>query len=265
MSGMIITGHHRSGTTVLMEICDSHPEISITNEAGWYMALNMPLKDYRQFMLKRWLQKRNNSIIVKHNQSQQGLKGVDFLRNTFFVFRYLANLRLNGHKEVGISTVNAALSRMFPNSRLVGDKYPDYWFKLDELAGINELKCVMIYRDARDMVSSVLVKSRGEFKNYWPAELSQASVVASRWVELINKMEHNKDRVHPICYEDLAKRPSEVLQDLAGYLGVDPSGFNIHDLYTSSIGNYQKYLTPEEVTQVIDVAGDTMKRLGYTI
>jgi hypothetical protein len=115
------------------------------------------------------------------------------------------------------------------------------------------------------MLNSVLEKSRGVWKDYWAPELQDASEVAQRWVRLIEKIKQNRDRIHIVCYEEFVKDPEAVSSRLASYLGVDPAGFLLAEVNPKSIGRYRQGLSPEELSAVIEVAGDVMLEMGYEI
>ncbi|HWP93464.1 MAG TPA: hypothetical protein VNN20_14825 [Thermodesulfobacteriota bacterium] len=46
-------------------------------------------------------------------------------------------------------------------------------------------------------------------------------------------------------------------------MGVDPAGFSTKMVQNTSIGRYKRELTDEELATVMEIAGPTMKRLGY--
>ncbi len=48
----IITGHHRSGTSILALLCKTHPQISLTNEFGNFSAVGDPYPEYAKKILR---------------------------------------------------------------------------------------------------------------------------------------------------------------------------------------------------------------------
>lgn len=263
--GIIITGHQRSGTSILRRVCNSHPEIELTNEFGWYMFLNKSLKEHMQLILKQLVKKRNNPILPPADKKDRRVKGLDFGHNSLLVLHYLASLLQYRQNPVTANSVDRALKNLFPGSSYVGDKHPDYLFKLDNLTRFSELRCVVIYRDPRDMASSVLMKSRGEWKDYWAPELQHAYAIAQRWVHLIEKMEQNQEETHMIRYEEFVQDPESVSSGLASYLDIDPKGFFLEDINPKSIGKYRNGLTSKELAAITEHAGEAMLRMGYEI
>ena len=263
--GLIITGHQRSGTSILQRVCNSHPDIVLTNEVGWYMFLNKPFKKHMQLILRRWLNKGNYPMRHSRYKITKRVKGLDFGRNLLLVMRYLVHLLQYQQDLVTANSVDRALESLFPGIRYVGDKYPDYWFKLDELARFSDLRCIVIYRDPRDMVNSVLIKSRGEWRDSWPSKLQHAAPVAQRWVRLIEKIEKNREKIYTIRYEEFVKNPDIISSGLASYLGVNPKGFYLADVNPKSIGKFRQGLSSNELSTVTKIAGEAMLRMGYEI
>jgi len=256
---LLIGGHMRSGTTLLRNLCNSHPEIAITHEFNYFSGLEKTYTQHSRLLLKRLWRKTTNRRI----------RLVEHLRNYAFVARYL--FKLQRHQEdhlIDVATIGSTLRSIFPKARIVGDKQPYYVFLLDKFTATNGLSCLIIFRDCRDVTSSILEKARtGWRKSPWiQKNFNTAEKVARRWVRCIELMEHHKDKIHIIRYEDLVREPSEKLERLAKWLGVDSSGFSeriIRSIRNTDIGKYKTGLTDEELKTVMDIAGPTMVRLGY--
>src|SRR5919109_1036936 len=103
---LVITGHQRSGTTLLMRLCNSHPEVMITGEFGNFYLLNQPYPVYRRFILQRWWQKKNASFLYSQKRS---LKGANMLQNLVFVLQYLQKIARYSQDRIGIPEIEAAL------------------------------------------------------------------------------------------------------------------------------------------------------------
>ncbi|MDQ4074889.1 MAG: sulfotransferase, partial [Chloroflexota bacterium] len=150
---IILTGHHRSGTSILALLCNSHPDMTITNEFGNFLALGEPTATYSRFMLAHWWNKRNVPFALSQRYTNR-IRGMYMLQNLIFITRYLYAVRRQGKARVAASTVDAALRSLAPHKRVVGDKHPDYAFKLDQFANVDAVRCLFIYRDPRDLASS---------------------------------------------------------------------------------------------------------------
>lgn len=261
---ILIAGHQRSGTTLLKDLCNSHPQIAVTGEYGNYMLLDVAYSRYARFILGRWWKKRNAAILTPHT-----VKGVNMARNLDFTLRYLAALRaeLQGppYGHVDAAVVERGLKRLFPGKSLVGDKYPDHIFKLSKLSRDDRLKCVFIYRDPRDVAASTLKRARTELRSSWPDEMRDPREIAERWLQSIEMMERSRERIYAIRYEELVTRPRPVLDGLGAWLDVDPAGFDAGIVRPTSIGKHRQGLSQDEIDTVDGIAGTVMSRLGYQV
>lgn len=270
---LIVTGHQRSGTTLLMRLCNTHPEISLTSEFGNFYHLDQPYAAYRRFILQRWWQKRNAAFL---DDRQQRLKGANSLVNLGFVIQYLRQINLRKiylpqvartplGDRVGVETIEAALKSLYPGASLVGDKYPDYVFRLRYLTPHPNLRTLVIYRDPRDVASSSVLRTRTDWQQFWPEELRDPANVARRWVEFAGYMERHAGKIHLVRYEDLVTGPREVMEGIGRWLGIDPAGFDLSLIRPDRVGKHKQGLTDEETAAVLDIAGPTMQRWGYPV
>lgn len=282
---LIVCGHQRSGTSLLQRLCDHHPDIFMTNEFGNFFDLHESLGMYRRKILKRWWQAGNRSFfspdmrwgVVEFSEVEPDVKRTNlFLRtihkplqinmcqNLWFVARYLFQISKNHQECINPQIIEAALLNIFPTCRVVGDKHPDYVFILDKLVQTSDLSCVVIYRDPRDMVNSV-IKAYTLWGKWWGSELTVAEEIAKRWVQTIELIEHYVDKIHIIRYEELVSNPQPVLTELALWLDVDPKGFKYQMVRNTSVGKHRQTLADQDLANVLRVAGPTMERLGYRI
>lgn len=185
------------------------------------------------------------------------------LKNLIFISRYLYTITGHRKEQVDAATITAALRTLTPAKRVFGDKHPDYVFQLDRLAAVETLRCVFIYRDPRDLASSVVNVSRTIWQHSFPSELREVGQVARRWVRVIGLWQEQAARVHAIRYEDLVLTPEAVLPALGNWLGVDPDGFQHQMLRADSVGKYRAGLSEQEIQDVLAIAGPTMRRLNY--
>jgi hypothetical protein len=262
--GLIVAGHHRSGTTVLYDILNHHPDISLTYEFGCYMTVDSTLPRHVRFILGRLVRRRNASIITPPMERSK-IKGVELFRNTKFILNYLSQITLQRHSQISAAIITMALKKAIGKGTIVGDKHPDYWYELDKLSENHQLNCLAIFRDPRDMASSVLQKSRGEWARYMPPDTKKASEVAKRWVAMIEKIEACEQKLLLIKYEELVLNPSDIVSRVAAYLGVPSEGFDIYKVNSESVGKYLKGLSQEETNEITTHAGEVMQRYGYNI
>jgi hypothetical protein len=196
-------------------------------------------------------------------------KGIGFkplLRNYVFAARYLFNVRRYQGGLVDLAAIESTLRSIFPEACIVGDKNPDYVFLLDKFVETAGLSCLIIYRDCRDVASSTLERVRTIWRGHWTHTIDTAEKVAKRWVRCIEIMEHQKDKIHIIRYEDLVREPRKELERLGKWLELDHKGFSeriISNIRSTNIGKYKTGLKDGELKTLMEIAGPAMNRLGY--
>jgi hypothetical protein len=241
----------------LTDICDSHPDLAITREFRTFLHLNSSFSSH-----VRRLRKNVREFPLLSYEPDRLHPSV---RSALFLGRYLARLSFYWWKPIDADVVRVALGGAFPGIPIVGDKHPEYFRELPQLTQIDNACTVVIYRDCRDVVQSTLRIVRTDWQTKsWSRHLDSADKVARNWVQAIESMEQHQDSVHIIRYEELIANPQLVLARLGAYLQVDPGGFDQTMLRPTSIGRHKSSLTQEQVATVERVAGETMKRLGYT-
>lgn len=266
---LLIGGRPRSGTTLLRDLCDAHPDIALTHEFGTFLALNEPYDVYREEILQRWREQRIMHCRIRRSGSRKGRvwRWAISMRGHAFAIRYLDKIRRYRPGPIDLPAVETTLREVFPRAGVVGDKMPDYVHMLDTLAWTTGLACVMLYRDCRDVTSSHLKLARTRWRNQrWIQQQDTAEKVARRWVEALETIERQRDRIHVVRYEDLVREPRRELTALAEWLGVDPAGFterSIRNVRDTSIGKHQDGLSESELEAVMNIAGPTMARFGY--
>lgn len=266
---LLIGGRPRSGTTLLRDLCDAHPDITLTHEFGTFAALDEPYHAYRKRILSKWraqpiLQCRTFRPLPTMSRSRRWAIST---RGHLFAIRYLRKIRRYRPGCIDLSAVEATLREVFPGASIVGDKTPEYVHLLDKLAPTSGLSSVMIYRDCRDVTSSHLKLARTSWSNqWWIRDQDTAEKVAKLWVTAVDTMERHRDRIHIVRYEDLVREPRRELTALAEWVGVDPAGFSEgtwKSVRDDGIGKHRSSLSEQELKAVMDIAGPTMARLGY--
>jgi len=256
---LIISGHPRSGTTILNQMCRQHPAMAMTNEFQNFLSLDVSYLQHVRSLRKNFYRRG----IVRQAGVSPSIEAR--IESGIFLTRYLLFLRVYGANKIGVPEIERTLHRVFPGVFIVGDKFPGYIFRLDKLAHAAGLSRVIIYRDVRDVVSSFLRMARTKWRRLPSLKGNNASTTAKRWVRAIDLMERYADKLYIICYEDLVQQPERELKALGNWLGVDPVAFPAHRIRDTSIGKHKSGLTHEELKTVMEIAGPTMERLGYEI
>lgn len=263
--GIIITGHQCSGTSHLRRILEKHPDIAFTRALGCYSFLGMSFRDHSRCIVRSWFARKNNPILQGNSPDSDGSGKVHIGKNSLFLLRYVKSLYRQEVDLVTAPSVTEALRAGLGGARRVGDKNHDYWFQLDRLVADPNICSLLIVRDVRDVASATVLKARGVFRNYWPAEMRDAGNVAQRWVHMVETANRNSDQIQVVFYEQLASAPQTALKQVAAVLDVDGDRFYSALEPSKMIGEYQQGLMAEELDRVLASAGDHMLSLGYNL
>jgi hypothetical protein len=258
---LMISGHPRSGTTLLQQLCDGHPELGVTNELGNFTHLDQSYLAYARHLYERWRRVQGGwAFDVAYADQHESLRA----NNLRFILRHLGYLLRSGPDRVTVRRIEAAYRSSFSQAHILGDKWPHYLFILDRFVDNPDLMHLVIYRDCRDVTSSFLKQVRTTWREAdWVGKIDTAEKIAHRWVRGINMMERYADKVYIMRYETLMQQPRIELNRLADWLAIDPAGFDSEMIRTTSIGKYQTGLTETELKTVMAIAGPTLARLEY--
>ncbi|VAW34844.1 hypothetical protein MNBD_CHLOROFLEXI01-616 [hydrothermal vent metagenome] len=257
---LIISGHQRSGTTLLRRLCDAHPQMKVANEFGCFADVGHSVGHALKARLGQWRLVNGRWAFDSRFANQPRRHGYN-LRFTLSYWRHL--LRFS-QGDVTITAVTQALQAQLGETAVIGDKLPQYLPLLPSFLSNDSVKVIIIYRDCRDVTSSFLEKVRTVWRTRpWAGDVDTAEKIAYKWVESIELMERLSDQIYIIQYEKLVNQPASRLADLGAWLRIDPAGFNPHSVKATKVGKHQQGLTKEELADVWTVAGSTMTRLGY--
>jgi hypothetical protein len=149
-------------------------------------------------------------------------------------------------------------------------------------------RAVHIVRDGRDVVCSLLARgwlaasregtddaglAYGAHARFWVepdrAEefrtASEARRAAWAWRRYVSAARAVPESTLEIRYEELVSEPEAVAKRLAEYLDLEPEPLakSLAGAFDRSVGRWMKDLTPEQVRDVEDEAGDLLTELGY--
>jgi len=258
---LVVTGHQRSGTTLLQLLCNAHPEMTVTPEFGFFINCHLQYESYRRTVINRWWITKDRAL----TQQDEGGRLLP-LRNTWMILRYLMAVHRQRMTASTLQAIQEGLQTIFPRSKVVGDKYPDYIFSLERLASPEGPVCVVIYRDPRDVASSTLRMVRTEWKGRrFAAKMDSAEKIADRWLNSVAAMRDFPGYVYPIRYEDLVAEPGAILRELSERLGVSYEGFPVNWVKSDSVGKHARGLTADELAIIVYKTGSVMRELGYRL
>ncbi len=169
------------------------------------------------------------------------------------------------------------------------EQTPEVAFLADAAArAYPDARIIHLVRDGRDVVCSLVEQgwlsaersgaddagiSYGAYARFWVeperrAEFAAASDVtraAWAWRRYVTAARAAGALVHEIRYERMTEDPVAVAAELAGYLGAPEAELRaaLGRTHSESVGRYRRELTREQLTDVLDEAGDLLRELGY--
>lgn len=152
-------------------------------------------------------------------------------------------------------------------------------------------RAIHLIRDGRDVVCSLLERGwlsarredaddaglpYGVHARFWVEEerrdefarASEATRAAWAWRRYLTAARSvESDRVLELRYEELVADPQAVASRVAAFLELDaaPLVGALHSASDTSVGRWQRELTPEQVADVEREAGDLLGELGYSV
>ena len=149
-------------------------------------------------------------------------------------------------------------------------------------------RAVHIVRDGRDVACSLLERgwfaasregsddaglAYGAHARFWVepdrAEefrtASEARRAAWAWRRYVSAARAVQERILEIRYEELVSEPATVAKQVSEYLDLEPEPLarSFSRAFDRSVGRWKKDLTPDQVRDVEDEAGDVLRELGY--
>lgn len=227
-----VSGFSRSGTTVLRDVLNTHPQVKVLYEASVLERVPAPRSSYI-------------SALTIKEQNRQDLT------------RLVNHLWTKPIDPVTFPELEAAMKEVFGVAQ-VGDKLSSYFWSFSR-HGAAGVKRIYIYRDPRDACASYWKCANTVWANMAWAKVSSVREVAGRWLDSVRCAEKSSG-VHCVRYEELVSSPDLVLSGVAEFLGISPE-FDSSVVHRKAEG--RATLTPAQVAEIAEVAGPAMRRLGY--
>jgi hypothetical protein len=255
----------------LARLLNLHPAIRVTFEFRPLLGLNAHPSRHREVLRKNVLRRRiieTNLFLhwrVYHARAiipRLVLAALDRVQSLYFLLRYVG--LISGTARVTAETILAAYRSCFGRPSWVGDKLPEYVFRLDQLADEPNLALIMIHRDPRDVAASAIQMYRAGWSGgMLGARLSSPEGVAASWAEAARLLLKHRSRCHVVRYESLVADPAAELERLGRAIGVGAGHFPDQLIRRDRVGRGAKVLTIEELQTVERVAEAEMAALGY--
>lgn len=264
---LFVIGCHRSGTTVLRRILNTHPEIWLAKETQYLAALDLTPGD--------WHRPRPRAEMEAHVRWTQ-----PFLAATGW--STLPDPSALPSSLTWADTYRWICLQEQPSGRTLaywGDNTPRYVSLVPELdRAFPDARYLHIVRDPRDVVRSARALWFGG---------NTSLTAAEEWIERVAAglaaSSLVGDRIRLIRFEDLLREPQKTLASVAQFLGL-PDRFDPNDTGSDAghlargqdhlskvaepldpkvIGRYREALTPRQIAEIEQLCQPLLRALGY--
>ncbi len=284
---IFVRGLSRSGGTLVVTILDSHPDVAMSYEL--YPNL-LELEDPTPNGLRK---------VIDRLEPEKGRRFADRVDNSRFR-TFLYRLPRGGlaaddvigvfraHMDEGMGVAAAERIRLVERfARWKANREGKARWGLKCLGAYDEYLAVFpdaafvnIIRDGRDVLASTLREMKTE---------RTVTQIANGWVSTHQRFREIMDRpdvtATEVFYEELVQNPAPVIRGLCEVLGLPYSSDllnhnkHAHSIYSashlslerirqpidpSSIGRWRRELTTQQLDELLEIAGDMMRLLGYT-
>jgi len=294
---IFVGGDHRSGTTLVSLVLDSHPQLTVGPEIDFLEPINLGSHVLECCDLIESEDERVAGQGVQTNDPAYGL-GVQFVRQCHRFGVDLADLRHTVARTVettGSDLVSfrarCALMNELGELRRTTTGSLRWGIKIQRSIGRASAfgavwpssQFVHVLRDGRDVAASQLRGSRG-----WGYESVEEA--ACGWLEIVESRSLRRlgIRSHTLRYEDLVAEPATAARSLLRFLGLrwseavlrhdeaehsllrnpyeHPSAETVsRPIYADAVGRYRRDLSPSELAAFERIARAALTRLGYSV
>ena len=264
---VFLVGMPRSGTKLLRDLLNRHPEIAIfPNESHFFPAMHERAAKHGDLRKRESFSKLYADLEDTRFFRRLGAQGIRIDPDEWF-------RRLRGGDARHVLAAMFECYGELTGSRIVGDKTPEYVTQVPAMSQlVPGAKFVHIIRDPRDYAVSM--------RKAWGKSLPRA---AQRWKAWIRKFRADAGRCAvafiEVQYEELVTEPRRTLERLCTFLGVPfhedmltlaRPAENLGDaqgettIVADNFGKWRRQLTEAEVRRIEAIAGSLMAELGYT-
>lgn len=284
---ILVRGLSRSGGTLVVTILDSHPDVAMSYEL--YPNL-LDLEDPTPNGLRRVIDR------LEPEKGRRFAERIDNSRFRTFLYRLprgglgaedvVGIFRVHMDEGMGVATAAERIRIVERFARWKANREGKARWGLKCLGTYNEYLAVFpeaafvnIIRDGRDVLASTLTEMKTE---------RTVRQVAEGWASTHQRFRELMDRpgvtATEVFYEDLVQNPESVIRRLCEVLGLPYSSAllnhseHAHSIYAAShlslerirrpidasrIGRWRREVTTQQLDEFLEIAGDTMRLLGY--
>jgi len=239
-SPIFIGGLHRSGTTLMRRLLDSHPHIACGPESNMFR--DNQLERIYTYLRTIWARGLDPSYEFAPHTVDQVMAGL--MHSIFMPYSQKQDKPRWAEKTPRNILLIDTLFALFPAAQFIH-----------------------LIRDPRDAFCSVRERAAKD-KPSWATRTPGQT--AEKWCRGIHSglaWRERPDRYREVRYEELVSQPEATLRSLFAFLG-EPWAASVlenNPTFSTSVGRWRSELSAAEVAAIEVVAGETMRALGYPL
>lgn len=274
-----ILGNPRSGTSLLRLMLNSHPETVVPPECGFLLWLS-----------EKYIHQAEYTELTYFSFIEDLFKTKKF--ETWGIQKEKLLKKIKSDKPKNYSSMASIVYNHYAlekgkTPRLHGDKNNYYINEIEKIEKIfPSSKLIYIVRDGRDVAASYFKIDRSKISSkYKPALPQSIEKIASDWSKSTFKAKSMQIQPNTcvILYENLVREPVRTLSTVCSHLNIaysdnmlqfyknndEPTDFlqwkakTKHPVDTSSLGNYRKELTQEQILSFEQHAYSALEAFNY--
>jgi hypothetical protein len=248
-----ITGMMRSGTSLLTQLLNHHPQVSCSNQELTHLFLEAK----EAFNLSKGINDYHILNPLFKETRYEAPELLSHLESLKFKNSYLENL-----------PKYSTAKNTSGNKEIMCEEFIEYFTQ-------QQIKCILLIRDPRDIISSLHYGKHEKFTGSHRPVLFELR----NWRKSIHHSILHKDNVYllSIQYEDLVKFPDRILKIVTNFLNIDSfhkpneirvssnSSYNLNEylINDQSVGAYKNLLDAKVKAFIEQTCFPEMLQAGY--
>ena len=295
MKYIILTGHRKSGTTLLHSLFDNHPELNIYPTDISLLYAYYPCWTNNNISASEL--KDRFSLIIQKSTSKLAEKKILKNGNKFDPNIFLEIIWSN-YKAIDLvkpDLIVEAVSNSYCEYLELDKSLPFVFKETSQIINLNklsannpEVKMLQIIRDPRDNYAAIKEGVPNYYKKSGEGEMESLASLLNRTkldMELARKEIENKSgKFYTIYFEDLIKNPKKILKKITNdlkinwsnnltsptflgneFLGNNHLGDKFKGIVSSNIGRWKERISKNEACVIEGWLSDIMTYWGYKL
>ncbi|WP_440694009.1 sulfotransferase family protein [Candidatus Pelagibacter sp. HIMB1695] len=287
---IFLTGHRKSGTSLLHRLFDDHPHINLYPDDFTFFYSYFPYytdkyKNNKKELINRIVKIYSN--LIKFKKYNNNYNSLNIAKSIRCLKKSLLNINLLSKYEVFNTIISewSKLNKKISNGPLIVKETSQSIFFHEFKNFFPKFKMVNIIRDPRDNFASIKSGLKKYYEKFGEDNISSltSTIFRARQDLISAKLNEKNKSFTNIKYEDLTLKPKETMRKLCRFLDIEftnnlinptifgepylGNNFNkkIYNIDKSNVKNWSKRISKEECCVIEYFLHDAMNIWGYKL